>query len=277
MYSISKAISLNFSDGTNTIYTRSSQINIPFEVSEIRVANMYLETEGAFGAALNGLISTNLVDSDILSVITEYTSSKPIKHLYNIPRPINGSYDFTINLSNTLVKFNTAGNTRNILNITQANNLADAMPLNFIQITGGVLPHFNDDGSMNSLDYFHNVNGSMFNNPTQVRIIAYSVLMDYYQLNVLIGGPIANTAVYYGYTDKIHIDPAGVPAGVAIDPRAIGNSMATFIEYPNLYIKSIHTDGLPYYNLSQPAIISDTVTNIALSYTIPNYFIIYIS
>ncbi len=103
--SISKAISLIFSDGTNTLYTKSTNVNIPFEVSYIRIANMYLETQGVGGAAMNAVISSNIIDSDILCIGREYTSTKPIKHVYNVPRPINGSYNFSVNLSNTLNDF----------------------------------------------------------------------------------------------------------------------------------------------------------------------------
>jgi hypothetical protein len=100
--SISKAVCLNFSDGTNTVYTKSAQINIPFEVEYIRVANINLSIDGGAGAEMNAIITSNLVDNDVIATGRQYTSTKPLKHYYQIPRPINGSYDFSINLSNTL-------------------------------------------------------------------------------------------------------------------------------------------------------------------------------
>ena len=105
--SISKAISLDFSDGTNTVYSRTSTVNIPFEVMLIRVANSYMEITGAGGQAMNGIITSNLVDNEVLAITREYTSTKPIKHYFDIPRPINGSYNFSINVSNTLYDFST--------------------------------------------------------------------------------------------------------------------------------------------------------------------------
>ena len=105
--SISKAISLDFSDGTNTVYSRTSTVNIPFEVMLIRVANSYMEITGAGGQAMNGIITSNLVDNEVLAITREYTSTKPIKHYFDIPRPINGSYNFSINVSNTLNDFST--------------------------------------------------------------------------------------------------------------------------------------------------------------------------
>jgi hypothetical protein len=104
--SISKAVCLNFSDGTNTVYTKSAQINIPFEVEYIRVANNYIGFDDA-GLDINAIITSNLVDNDVISTTRVDTSTKPLKHYYTTPRPINGSYDFSINLSNTLNNFAT--------------------------------------------------------------------------------------------------------------------------------------------------------------------------
>lgn len=103
--SISKAISLDFSDGVNTVYTRSASINMPFEVSHIRVANVYMALNVV--SKMNGTITSNLVDNDVLTMTKQLTSTNPIKHYFNIPRPINGTYDFTMNLSNTLNTFST--------------------------------------------------------------------------------------------------------------------------------------------------------------------------
>ena len=99
--SCSNAVCLNFSDGIKTVYTKSAQINIPFEVEYIRVANIYLSSSVG-GSSMNAIITSNLVDNDVIATGRQYTSTKPLKHYYQIPRPINGSYDFSINLSNNL-------------------------------------------------------------------------------------------------------------------------------------------------------------------------------
>ena len=58
--SISKSISLNFSDGVKTVYTKSSTLYVPFEVSYIRIANTYFEPTGT--NPLDAVITSNLVE-----------------------------------------------------------------------------------------------------------------------------------------------------------------------------------------------------------------------
>jgi len=98
--SISKSICLNFSDGIKTVYTRSSTLYIPFEVSYIRIANTYLDPTGA-STPTDVVIYSNLVDNDIIAQAKQFSNPNSIKHYFKTPKPINGSYDFSINLSNT--------------------------------------------------------------------------------------------------------------------------------------------------------------------------------
>ena len=98
--SISKSICLNFSDGVKTVYTKSSTLYIPFEVSYIRIANTYLDPTGPV-TPTDVVISSNLVDNDIIAQAKQFSNPNSIKHYFDIPRPINGTYDFSINLSNT--------------------------------------------------------------------------------------------------------------------------------------------------------------------------------
>ena len=96
--SISKSISLNFSNGVKTVYTTSATLYIPFEVSYIRIANTYFEPTGA--APLDAVIISNLVDNDVIAQVKQFAIPNCIKHIFNVPRPINGTYNFSINLSN---------------------------------------------------------------------------------------------------------------------------------------------------------------------------------
>ena len=96
--SISKSISLNFSDGVKTVYTTSATLYVPFEVSYIRIANTYFEPTGA--APLDAVIISNLVDNDVIAQVKQFAIPNCIKHIFNVPRPINGTYNFSINLSN---------------------------------------------------------------------------------------------------------------------------------------------------------------------------------
>lgn len=98
--SISKSISLNFSNGVKTVYTTSATLYIPFEVSYIRIANTYFEPTGA--VPLDAVIISNLVDNDVIAQVKQFSIPNCIKHIFNVPRPINGTYDFSINLSNTI-------------------------------------------------------------------------------------------------------------------------------------------------------------------------------
>ena len=96
--SISKSISLNFSDGVKTVYTKSSTLYVPFEVSYIRIANTYFEPTGT--NPLDAVITSNLVDNDVIAQVKQFAIPNCIKHIFNVPRPINGTYNFSINLSN---------------------------------------------------------------------------------------------------------------------------------------------------------------------------------
>ena len=96
--SISKSISLNFSDGVKTVYTTSATLYVPFEVSYIRIANTYFEPTGT--NPLDAVITSNLVDNDVIAQVKQFAIPNCIKHIFNVPRPINGTYNFSINLSN---------------------------------------------------------------------------------------------------------------------------------------------------------------------------------
>ena len=99
--SISKSLSLNFTDGIKTVYTTSATLYIPFEVSYIRIANTYFQPACVGADPTDAIITSSMVDNDVLAQVKQFSIPNCIKHIFNIPRPINGTYNFTINLSNT--------------------------------------------------------------------------------------------------------------------------------------------------------------------------------
>jgi len=276
--SISKALIFDFSDGTNTVYTRQATLYVPFEVDNFKVVNCYtyVNTAGLGGTPVAFSITSDLVEGsqNFLTLKRTFTNNNPTHHFYKIPRPINGTYNFTANFSNTLYTFTNGGHTRNVV-VVGNGNVADIT----ITVSGGVIPPLTA-GVMNVLDKFYQANGSQYG-ATPVRIIA-KISDTVYQINQSLAIP-DGTSLYYGYTDKIHLDPQVGQApdeGQAPDPRAIGNSGATFLEYPNNYIVSVHSDGAPYYIMNQPAIIGSMLPavagsggrNQALSYNIPQVY-----
>ena len=101
--SATRLITLNFSDGTNTIYSKSANIYIPFLCSSIVVKNetVYNTTPSAFTASIS---CSQLIEqgSTVLTQARAFTNGNPITHIYNQPKHINGNYNFELNLGNTL-------------------------------------------------------------------------------------------------------------------------------------------------------------------------------
>ena len=113
--SLTKLITLNYSDGTNTIYNASAIINVPFKVSYIRISNSYVisQTLGPIYQISCPILQNPLSDS--LIVCREYTPNTEIYHYYKNPKEINGVINFNLTFGPELYAFNGMADTQNML------------------------------------------------------------------------------------------------------------------------------------------------------------------
>lgn len=113
--SITKLINLNYSDGTKTLYTASSTINVPFPISHIRISNSYIISNLLSPIYQISCPMLQAPQSDTLTVCREYTPTNEVLHYYQKPKEINGQIDFPLSLGPELFTFNIVGDTHNIL------------------------------------------------------------------------------------------------------------------------------------------------------------------
>ena len=101
--SLNRTISLSFTDGAETVYSRYATISIPFLVSRIVVKNCIFysfPTEPVGCITCNGLIENG---SNVLTIIKNTSNVSEISHIYRQPKNINGMFNFTVDFGNTLI------------------------------------------------------------------------------------------------------------------------------------------------------------------------------
>ena len=127
--SLTKLITLNYSDGTNTIYNASATINVPFKISYIRISNSYVMSQNLGPIYQLSCPVLQNPSSDSLTVCREYTPTNEIYHYYETPKKIDGVINFNLTFGPELYTFQGMADTANLLSPFIFIGIIDFVPI----------------------------------------------------------------------------------------------------------------------------------------------------